>query len=284
MKTTYIGAAIGNAAGKLGCQLAPDLIRSTFNLSEEWKKTVVCHSTSRQLEAMASTQVFSQELANVVGETIKLGELPLVIGGDHSCAIGTWSGVHQQVPDFGLIWIDAHLDANTPLTSPSGNIHGMPVAALLGKIPELLSKKAVNPDNLVFMGIRDYDAEEYTFLRSLGVKIYSMTDLKGYSFPKLMLETEQSFTRRGLPYGISLDLDGLDPSHMTGLGTPVEDGIQLHDLLEAFSQINHAQLCALEITEYNPTLDNNSMEGLHVIAKILSTVGQLKNYTVPFYN
>lgn len=189
----------------------------------------------------------------------------LVIGGDHSCAMGTWPGVLKALPDtedLGLIWIDAHMDAHTFETTPSGNIHGMPVSALLGRADAHLSAlypadRFIKPENLIQIGIRSYEPEEYALLRDAGVRIVFADQITNLA-QTLQAAVEQ-LSRTCLMIGISLDLDFIDPVDAPGVETPEPGGVRAAELMAALRSINrNDKLCGLEISEYNPENDRDS--------------------------
>lgn len=189
----------------------------------------------------------------------------LVIGGDHSCAMGTWPGVLQALPeteDLGLIWIDAHMDAHTFETSPSGNIHGMPVSALLGKADSRLSAlypadRFIKPQHLIQIGIRSYEQEEYALLQEAGVRII-FADQITHLAQTLQAATAQ-LSRTCSLIGISIDLDFIDPADAPGVETPAPDGLRADKLMSALRSIKReARICGLEISEYNPENDQDN--------------------------
>ena len=188
----------------------------------------------------------------------------LVIGGDHSCAMGTWAGVlnaMQQPDKFGLIWLDAHMDAHTYLTSPSGNVHGMPVTALLGRADEKLaalyhSSHYINAAYLILIGVRDYEQEEYELLKHAGVEIVFANQMNGVVSVLIKAINKLSTTCHKI--GISIDLDVLDPEDAPGVETPVKGGIKAKELLAALSVIKgYPKICGLELSEFSPEKDTN---------------------------
>ena len=199
----------------------------------------------------------------------------LVIGGDHSCALGTWGGVInalQQPDKFGLIWLDAHMDAHTFATSPSGNIHGMPLAALLGKADKKLvamypGSGFIKPENLILIGVRSYEHQEYDLLKQAGVKIDFARQIDRLA-PVLIKAIDKLSLSCDL-IGISIDLDFIDPGDAPGVETPAPGGIKAEELLEALSLINrHPKICGLEISEFNPEKDDNN-KTLHLMKAIV---------------
>jgi len=199
----------------------------------------------------------------------------LVIGGDHSCALGTWGGVLnglQQPDKFGLIWLDAHMDAHTFATSPSGNIHGMPVAALLGKADKRLAamypgSSFIKPENLTLIGVRSYEHEEYDLLKEAEVEIVFAGQIDRLA--PVLIKAIDKLSLSCEVIGISIDLDFIDPVDAPGVKTPAENGIKAGELLEALSLINqHPKVCGLEISEFNPEKDFNN-KTLHLMKAIV---------------
>jgi len=189
----------------------------------------------------------------------------LVIGGDHSCAMGTWGGVLNglhQPGKFGLIWLDAHMDAHTFATSPSGNIHGMPLAALLGGADKKLAAmypgcNFIKPENLILIGVRNYESEEYDLLRQAAVEIVFAEQIDRLA--DALIKAIDKLSRSCAVIGISIDLDFIDPADAPGVETPAQGGIKAGALLEALSSINrHPLIGGLEISEFNPENDANN--------------------------
>jgi len=201
----------------------------------------------------------------------------LAIGGDHSCAMGIWSGVLQSLKNnqrFGLIWLDAHMDAHTFSTSPTQNIHGMPIAALLGTTDKQLThlypgNKFIKPEHLVLMGIRSFEAQEYTLLKTRGIKIIFSDGINDFSKNLLSVVQQLSLTTEVI--GISIDLDFIDPLEAPGVATPVAHGIKAQELINALKLICHCpKVVGLELSEYHPQSDQNN-KTLALMEKIIST-------------
>jgi arginase len=199
----------------------------------------------------------------------------LVIGGDHSCALGTWGGVInglQQPDKLGLIWLDAHMDAHTFATSPSGNIHGMPVAALLGKADKKLAamypgQGFIKPENFIMIGVRSYEVEEYQLLKQAAVEIVFAGRINGLS--QALIKAIDKLSLSCEVIGISLDLDFIDPDDAPGVETPAQGGIKAEELLAALSMIHrHPLICGLEISEFNPENDYKN-KTLHLMKEIV---------------
>jgi arginase len=208
---------------------------------------------------------FCADLAKVTRLSIEAKHFPIVIGGDHSMAIGTWSGVISALKaeqNFGLIWIDAHMDSHTVDTTPSMAIHGMPLAILLGhgekKLVELGGCSAkLSPQHVVLIAVRSFEFGEAELLKKLNVKIYYMSDVKARGFANIMKEAIETVSINTVGFGISLDLDAFDPQIAPGVGSPEKEGIlDLSDIREAFRYCCQVpSFCAFEIAEYNPSRD-----------------------------
>jgi arginase len=203
-----------------------------------------------------------QVVYDAAAEAVKDGEIPLFLGGDHSLAIGTIGGVSSREP-IGVIWIDAHGDANSPETSPSGNIHGMPVATLLGKgFPELVNigrpGAKLQGKDLVLIGIRDLDGGERDWLKQSGVKIYTMRDIDERGMGAVTREALEQLKGHSRLH-VSLDMDGLDPDSAPGVGTQSPGGISCREaqlLMEIIADTE--KLPSAEIVEINPILDHEN--------------------------
>jgi len=223
---------------------------------------------------------FNQMLAQQVAKSVQQGGFPCVLGGDHAIAVGTWSGLvdaHAAYDQFGLIWIDAHMDAHTPETSLSHNIHGMPVAALLGHgAPALVNlvadKRKLNPQHLVLIGIRSFEPAEQRFLAQQNVRVYLMEEVKKRGFAVVFAEALKKVTHQTKGFGISVDLDAFDPSIAPGTGAPVKGGLYAREVCQALTLLaDYPQLKGLEIAEYDPTrdIDNKTAK---LAQKILLTI------------
>jgi arginase len=216
-----------------------------------------------------------------VAGSLEDGLTPLVLGGDHSLAAGTVSGVaeyyRRRQQKIGLLWMDAHADFNTPQTSPSGNVHGMPLAALLGLGRERGGDAAddesldplggifgfspkVAPGNTVILGVRDIDAAERENIRSAGViHVYTMRDIDERGMRAVMEEALQAAGDGTAGYHVSLDMDWLDPEDAPGVGTPVRGGAtyrEAHLAMEILA--DHGRMVSFEIVEVNPVIDEHN--------------------------
>lgn len=266
------------------CDNAPHVIRSSQfqhyltekNLELYWRKIVI--PVNNKANSLSCLSKISYEIASLTYRyTIKnftedtVNEPFLLISGDHSSAIGTWSGV-MQAKTLGLIWIDAHLDAHTLETSPSGNLHGMPLSVLLHKADEKLQatypRLTVNQqtqcnylsgNNLSLLGARSYEPEEYALLKQANADIYDMQQIQQNSTPaqQLNIIAEDLLTRCDV-IGISLDLDAISPEDAPAVETPENNGISgamLISMLDSFSY--KSKLIGFEISEFNPVNDIN---------------------------
>ena len=207
--------------------------------------------------------------AEAVVKTLEEGMTPLVLGGDHSLAAGSISGVaefyRRRGQKIGVIWIDAHSDINTPQTSPSGNVHGMPLAALLGLGPEPLGNifgyaPKIAAENTVLVGVRDIDAAERENIRRAGVTaVYTMRDIDERGRRAVMEEALRTAGNGTAGYHVSLDMDWIDPEDAPGVGTPVRGGAtyrEAHLAMEILA--DHDRLLSFEIVEVNPILDEHN--------------------------
>jgi len=207
--------------------------------------------------------------AEAVVETLEEGMTPLLLGGDHSLAAGSVAGVaefyRRQNQKIGVIWLDAHSDINTPESSPSGNVHGMPLAALLGLEPEPLANifgyaPKIAAENTVLIGLRDIDSGERDNIRRAGVaEVYTMRDIDERGMRTVMEEALRAAGRGTAGYHVSLDMDWIDPEDAPGVGTPVRGGAtyrEAHLAMEILA--DHGRLLSFEIVEVNPVIDEHN--------------------------
>lgn len=225
-----------------------------------------------------------EELASHTVAALEAGEWPLVIGGDHSIAMGTVSGLSAHLKKsgqkLGLIWFDAHGDMNRPDSTPSGNIHGMPLAHLLGYgDPDLSSihgvHPAVEPENVVLIGIRDIDQKERDFINASGVRAYTMRDIDQLGMARVARETLEIVNDGTAGFHVSFDLDGCDPEVIPGTGTTVPGGVsfrEAHLLLEECAA--DGRILSLEVVELNPFLDHANVSAERSVTLIQSALGR----------
>jgi len=280
-----IGYASGIAAGDIGCADGP-LLLAQNNLVAD----LLAADVPTYWEAMLKPMQLPNKVLVVKEICQRLGELTkilvaakqkfIVLAGDHSCAIGTWGGTAvacaEQGP-LGLIWIDAHMDSHTFETTESGNIHGMPLAALLGYgAPELTqimsAKPKLQPKNVSLIGVRSYERGEAALLETLGVRIYKMDEIAKRGINAVMSEAIKRAKHDTAGFGISLDLDGIDPIAAPGVGSPVINGLNATELCLALTELRHdKKLLGLEIAEFNPHHDVDNKTQM-LIKKILQSV------------
>lgn len=209
-----------------------------------------------------------EKLAQKVDLSIHQNHFPTALGGDHVMAVGTFSGAVKGLDaqeNFGLIWVDAHMDSHTPQTSPSQAYHGMPVAALLGHGEEKLVNlytpgPKIRPSDLVMIGIRSFEDGELNLLRSLGVKVYYCPEVLSRGFEAVIQEAIAQVTLNTKAFGISIDLDAFDPRYAPGVGSPSREGLIPQEVLPHLHYVrDHGQFSAMEITEFNPDQDRDNL-------------------------
>jgi arginase len=223
-------------------------------------------------------------LAEITQRALEEGMLPLVLGGDHSIAAGTTAGVaahfRKQEKRIGFVWLDAHGDMNTPDTSPSGNIHGMPLAAVMGYgAPELTEisgfKPKVEPRNVVLIGIRDLDTKEKQLIKKSGVHVFTMRDIDERGLREVMTEALRFATDDTAGVAVSLDMDFIDPSDAPGVGTPVRGGATYREAHLALEMIADSRaMVSFEIVEINPVIDIHNKTATLGVELILSGLGK----------
>lgn len=276
-KISLIGAAIDACGNKRGAAGTPDTIKPKLaNFGLNFEEVYYYNDDGHNIDMLSK---YFTKIANSTKDALLQNRLPIVIGGDHSCAIGTWSGVadvlQQRNEELGLIWIDAHMDAHTPETSQSGNIHGMPVATIMGYghkqfLNILTNNPKIKPDNIVLIGIRSFELEEAKLLSNLGVKIYYNHDISQHGLKDIFVNEWSRLNNQVDRIGFSIDLDGFDPKYAPGVSTPVADGIDFIEFLSCLDDIDINKIIAVEITEGNSKIDSNiTMECIiDIIAKV----------------
>ncbi len=222
--------------------------------------------------------------ADLVVKTLEAGKVPLSLGGDHSMAVGSVSGLaefyRRQDQKVGLIWLDAHSDINTPGTSPSGNVHGMPLGAIMGLGPAELANiynwsPKISPENCVLVGIRDVDLHEKENIRRAGIHAFTMRDIDERGMRTVMEEALRLAGRNTVGYHVSLDMDWLDPEDAPGVGTPVEGGATYREAHLAMEIIaDHGRMLSFEIVEVNPVLDEKNRTAQLAVELALSAFGK----------
>ena len=236
---------------------------------------------AKYLKEITATCTKSAEL---VVKALEAGKVPMVLGGDHSVAAGTVSGVaefyRRDNKKIGLIWIDAHSDINTPETSTSGNEHGMPLAALMGLGPAELGNiynfwPKVKPENCVLFGVRDIDATEKENIRRAGIEVVTMRDIDERGMRAVMEDALRMAGRGTVGYHVSLDMDWIDPEDAPGVGTPVRGGATYREAHLAMEIIaDHGRMLSFEIVEVNPVLDEQNQTADLAVELALSAFGK----------
>jgi arginase len=222
--------------------------------------------------------------AEMVIKSLEQGRVPLMLGGDHSIAVGTMSGVAEfykrQKQHVGLIWIDAHSDINTPDTSPSGNVHGMPLGAIMGLGPTELANifdwsPKVRPENCVLVGIRDVDLAEKENIRRAGIEVFTMRDIDERGMRTVMEEALRMAGRGTVGYHVSLDMDWVDPEDAPGVGTPVPGGSTYREAHLAMEIIaDHGRMLSLDVVEVNPVIDEHNQTAELAVELVSSVFGK----------
>jgi len=274
-----IGVASGLGAQDPGCGKGPWALKHTplgHQVEEraEWLDLLYPHDVPDRWAAIGE---LAGRLARAVADTLAAREFPVVIGGDHSCAVGTWSGAANALGDgerLGLIWIDAHMDSHRPETSLSHAIHGMPLAVLLGQGKrELLALvdhgPVLRPENLCLIAVRSYEEAEAEFLDRLGVRVITIAEVRERGIAAALAEARAIAGRGTRAFGISLDLDAIDPSEAPGIGSPEPAGLAAAPLLGALHPLlADPALIALEIAEFNPEKDR-AQRTRHLVLAVL---------------
>ena len=223
-------------------------------------------------------------LANMVERVADEGKAPLVMGGDHSIAIGTVAGMahyfRKKKKRMGLLWIDAHADMNTPQTSPSGNVHGMPLACCIGLGPEELAKllgfaPKVQPRNVALVGLRDVDILERPHVRESGVRAFTMRDIDERGLRSVMVEAIGIATDGTAGVHLSLDMDYVDPQYAPGVGTPVRGGATYREAHLAMEMIcDSGHMVSMEVVEVNPVIDETNRTADLAVELVMSALGK----------
>jgi arginase len=281
-----LGYASGTAAAEGGCRNAPFVLQRSPYLSAltnegihlYWEDILEIGNKPSKVEKIAE---LCEALAERVYRLVLEQKFFVVFGGDHSSAIGTWSGASYSIKNkgsLGLIWIDAHMDSHTPETTPTGNIHGMPVACLLGQGPTQLTRiltahPKIKPENLCLLGVRSFESGEAELLARLNVRVITMDEIKQRGLNEVMREAIHIASDKTAAFGISLDIDSIDPEDAPGTGVREEGGIRVQDLYQALHLMaHHPKLIGLEITEFDPEHDTKQMTEKLIPQLILSVI------------
>jgi arginase len=287
-----IGAALDLGQGRRGVDMGPSAIRYA-GLDErvrglgleplDWGnvETAVPEATRLQDPAaryLPEIKAACGRVAHLVGQATARGDLPLVLGGDHSIALGTLGGMASTLGQGGAIWIDAHGDLNTPDTSPSGNVHGMPLAAALGLAGDRFESEAwplpmVSPERVALVGVRSLDDGERRLIREHGLKVFTMSDIDRIGIERAMRESLSHVAGPGFVH-VSLDMDVLDPEVAPGVGTPVRGGLSYREAHLAMELVAESGLASsLEVVEVNPILDRENQTAKLAVELVASALG-----------
>ena len=285
-----VGVASGCGARDTGCEAGADTLRTmritarlrAHGYSARWAD-IIRPAAVYRTDTLKAVRKICVRLAKRVERIVREGDLPIVVGGDHTSAIGTWKGVAHALEHrglVGLLWIDAHMDAHTPETTESGMLHGMPVACLLGygypELTEIAHGATLDPKCVCLYGVRSFERGEAEFLERLGVRVFFMEEIARRGIPETLREALGIVTCASAGFGITLDLDAIDPGDAPGVGTPAPDGIRGADLVSALAEYGgHPGLAGVEVVEYNPYHDRQSATaGLVADALIAILAGQ----------
>lgn len=291
-RIVIIGAALDLGAGRRGVDMGPSAIRYA-GLDErlaglgyeiaDWGnvETAVAEATaSGDPHARFLTQIKEacERIARRVEGVARDGRLPVVLGGDHSVALGTLGGLAAAHGPGAVLWIDAHGDLNTPETSPSGNVHGMPLAVALGRGGDAFASEAwplpmLDPDRVVLIGVRSLDEGERAFVRETGIGVYTMTDLDRQGLEAVFREALERVAGGAFVH-VSLDMDVVDPDVAPGVGTPVRGGLSYREAHLAMELVAESGLLSsLEIVEVNPILDRENVTAQLAVELTASALG-----------
>ena len=272
-KLNVYGFASGIAANDPDCSLGPLYMyyhpELWKNLPFEviWQDLLMAASPDRGLKVLDELLEVSTLLAEGVAESVAEKTPFCVLGGDHSCGIGTWSGAAHALRDqgpLGLIWVDAHMDSHTPETSPTQNIHGMPVSHLMGHgLPELCQllddQPKLKPEHVCFIGIRSFEAGEAGLLKDLDVKVFFMEEVIERGIAAVFADALAYIQSKVKHFGLTIDLDAFDPLDAPGVGCRESGGIRAAEFIPVIEKLHQqAGFVGLEIAEYNPIVDQQA--------------------------
>ena len=292
-----IGAPSTFGQKKLGVNLGPDAIRYAGLLSRLKKMGLDVidkgnievptldvekfNSDQEGLRNYDEIVTVSENLSKATSEIVKKGNFPLTLGGDHSIAVGSISGISQHYENLGVIWYDAHGDLNVPEESPSGNVHGMPLRILAGDGPDELVNindftPKVKPENIVLIGMRDLDEGERKYIKDKNIKTFTMADIDRFGIQEVIersLEYLKSRNIDGLHF--SLNVDALDPAETPGTGTRVMGGLSYRESHFALELLNESKLVtSMDIVEVNPLIDNSNHTAEQAVALLGTFFGE----------
>jgi len=298
-QVAIIGAPLDLGAGRRGVDMGPSAVRvaglgrrlaalgydvtDLGNIPVAQPEAVddAGPSEAKYLRQIAAS---CERLGELVAQALADGKVPLVLGGDHSIAVGTVAGVSNFFREtggkIGLLWMDAHADMNTPQSSPSGNVHGMPLACCAGVGPDSLTGMfgfgpKVDPSNVALVGIRDVDRLERGTVRDTGVRAFTMRDIDERGMRSVMDEAIGIAARGTAGFHLSLDMDFVDPEYAPGVGTPVRGGVTYREAHLAMEVVcDSGRIVSMEVVEVNPVIDEVNRTADLAVELILSAMGK----------
>ena len=293
-KISIVGVPMSYGQVHPGVELGPNAIRfagiieklqklgyeveDTGNIKIETRERTIDGKTG--IKNLDTVVGINEHLASQVDTLVQSGSFPLILGGDHSIAIGTLAGLAKHYKNLGVIWYDAHGDLNTAETSPSGNIHGMPLAASLGLGVEALTNlygyaPKIKYENIVIIGARALDEGEKILIKEKGIKIYTMHDIDRFGIKQVIEDTIQYLKERTDGVHLSFDLDSLDPYYSPGVGTPVDGGLSHRESCFAMELLAESRLItSCEFVEVNPLLDVKNKTAILAVDLMASLFGE----------
>lgn len=297
-KVKIIGVPMDLGAGRRGVDMGPSAIRIAglnqaiallgYEVTDAGNVHVnppeALTQTTARARFLPEIAAASEELALMVEASLDEETVPVVLGGDHSIAIGSAAGLasfyRKREKRIGIVWLDAHTDINTPETTPSGNIHGMPLAALLGRGPKELTHVSgfapkLLPENAVVIGARSVDPGERELIKTLGVRVFTMSEVDERGMSDVIEEAIEIASRNTAGFHVTMDMDFIDPFYAPGVGTPERGGATYregHLAMEKMSDSGH--VLSVELTEVNPMYDTANQTAQLAVEFILSALGK----------
>lgn len=297
-KIALTSVSIDLGAGRRGVDMGPSALRiagitdALTGLGFEVREVGTVHASAPETVERGDTSAkYLPEITKVCRATrdavrmgLEEGCFPIILGGDHSLSIGSAAAVAEYHRDrghsIGVLWVDAHADMNTPKTSPSGNIHGMSLAVLLGHGPDALtgiggSEASVRPENVCILGARDLDPAERETIKGFGVRVFTMSELDERGIAACMREALERLNEGTVGFVTSLDLDSVDPMAAPGVGTPVPGGLTYREAhLVCETAARSGRLLSLEVVEVNPVLDDKNQTARLAVGLVESALGK----------
>ncbi|MGH2752823.1 MAG: arginase [Actinomycetota bacterium] len=291
LKVTIVGAPLDLGASRRGVDMGPSAIRYAgldarlqgLGIAvEDWGNVAVeipeiATVENEKVRYLPEILAACSQLAGAVRKIRDGGQMPLVLGGDHSIAMGTLAGLNAAQGTGGVLWVDAHGDLNRPQTSPSGNVHGMPLASALGRcgfdLEGYPEPPWVDPGRVALIGVRALDPGEKELIRELGVRVFTMHDIDRRGVAGVVNEALDVVRGPGFVH-LSLDVDVCDPEIAPGVGTPVKGGLSYREAHLAMEIIFESKLLSsIEVVEVNPILDHADATGLLAVELVASALG-----------